>query len=224
MEDNKNNSNIQNSLTVNNKFEKTLAPVTFRDLILFKEEILQEMKIYQNKIDISISKNYEKSSQLLEISNNKLYNYETDKALFMKQIDFIEEKNKINSLIEEKDNEIKNQLMVNDLHINTCQKELDNACFKYDKIIVDNLLIPGLVGKGCKFPFFKEYINDIQVQINNAISQNKQNANNLTANKKNTNDKIHQLNTNIKKIEYDYKQFTNERTTFIEVKFNEMIV
>jgi len=213
----------KNSLSVSTRNDKSLSPVTLRDLILFKEDILKEMKIYQNKIDLSISKNYEKSTQLLEASNNKLYNYEIDKALFMKQMDFIEEKNKIISLIEEKDSEAKNQLMVNDLHINTCQKELDNACFKYDRIIVDNLLIPGLVGKGCKFPFFKEYINDIQGQINIAVSQNKQNANNLTANKTNTEEKIRQLNTKIKKLEYDSKQFTNEKSILLDNKFNQMI-
>ena len=217
MEENKKNSNF------NNNNETPLNPVTFRDLILFKEEILKEMKIYQNKIDNTISKNYEKSSKILEASNTKLYNYEVDKALFMKQIEFIEEKNKIISLIEEKNNEIKNNLMINDLHTNTCQKELDNACFKYDKVIVDNLLIPGIVGKGCKFPFFKEYINDIQCQINNAVSQNKQNANNLSMNKTNIDEKMRQLNTKIKKLEYESKQFTTEKTIFVENKFNQMI-
>ena len=207
----------------NNNNEKPLSPVTFRDLILFKEEILKEMKIYQNKIDNTITKNYENSTKLIELSNSKLYNYEIDKALFMKQIEFIEEKNKIISLIEEKNNELKNHLMVNDLHTDTCQKELDNACFKYDKVIVDNLLIPGLVGKGCKFPFFKEYINDIQGQIDIAVSQNKQNANNLSANKTNTDEKMRQINTKIKKLEYESKQFTTEKTILIENKFNEMI-
>ena len=202
---------------------KHISPVTLKDLILFKEEILKEMKEYQNKINISVSKNYEDFSKLLEVANNKLYNYETDKALFMKQIEFIEEKNKLLSSVDEKNGEIKNQLMVIELHLNNCQKELDDACFKYDKTIIDNLLIPGIVGKGCKFPYFKEYINDIQDQINLAISQNKQNANNLIANKQVVEGQIRQLNTKFKKLEYDSKQFTLEKTLLIENKFNQMI-
>ena len=214
------NNEISNSQ--NNIKAKNISPVIFNDLILFKEEILKEMKLYQNKINDTVSKNYEDFSKLLDVANNKLYNYETDKALFMKQIEFIEEKNKLLSSVDEKNNELKNQLMVIDLHLKTCQKELDDACFKYDKVIIDNLLIPGFVGKGCKFPYFKEYINDIQGQINIAVSQNQQNANNLTANKQIVEGQIRQLNTKFKKLEYDSKQFTIEKNLLIENKFNQM--
>ena len=223
MEEKKENPSIQrNSLTESTRVEKILAPVTLRDLMLFKEEVLKEMKIYQNKIDISISNNYEKCSQLLEASNKKLYNYETDKALFMKQIEFIEEKNKFLSVIDEKNNEIKNQLMVTDLHLKTCQKDIDNATFKYDKVIIDHLLIPSMVGIGCKFPYLKEYINDIQGQINMANINIRKNENNLTANKINTEGQIRNLNTKVKNLEYESKQFTNEKAILLDKKFSEM--
>jgi hypothetical protein len=139
------------SLPLSSK-EKPLSPVTLRDLFLFKDEVLKEMRDYQTKINQSISKNYEECKNLVEMSNNRLYNYEQDKASFMQQIQFIEEKNKIYDLVKEKDDFIKNQLNVNDLLIKTCQKELYDACFKYDRVIVNNLLIPGMVGAGCKFP------------------------------------------------------------------------
>ena len=224
MEEKKESISIKrNSLTESTRNEKILAPVTLRDLMLFKEEVLKEMKIYQNKIDISVSNNYEKCSQLLEASNKKLYNYETDKALFMKQIEFFEEKNKFLSVIDEKNKEIKNQLMVTDLHLKTCQKDLDNATFKYDKVIIDHLLIPSMVGIGCKFPYLKEYINDIQGQINMANIQIRKNENNLTANKISTEGQIRNLNTKIKNLEYESKQFTNEKTILLDKKFNQMI-
>ena len=203
--------------------ERMIVPITLRDLILFKEEVLKEMKVYQNKIDLSISKNYEKCEKILEASNSKLYNFETDKAAFMKQIEFIEEKNKILSIIDEKDSELKSQLNVSDLHISNCQKELDEACFKYDRTIVNNLLIPGIVGNGCKFPYFKEYINDIQNQINLAMSKIQQNMNNLTAHKSTYENQIRQMNTKIKKLELDSKQFTNEKFIALDNKFTQMI-
>ena len=223
MEENKDENNSIKKTAPNFPKEKSLSPVTLRDMILFKEDILKEMKIYESQTNISILKNFEKYNKLLEECNDKLYNYQRDNALFMRQLSFIEEKNKIMSLIEENNAEIKNKLMVNDFHIKNCQKELDDSCFKYDKVIVDNLLIPGLVGKGCKFLYFKEYINDIQSQINNAISQNKQNANNLNANKTTMDGQIKQLNTKIKKIEYDSKQFTTEKAIFLDNKYNQII-
>ena len=223
MEENKDKSHAKKMISESTRNERMIVPITLRDLILFKEEVLKEMKVYQNKIDQSISKNYEKCEKLLEASNSKLYNFETDKAAFMKQIEFIEEKNKILSIIDEKDSELKSQLNVSDLHINNCQKELDEACFKYDRTIVNNLLIPGIVGNGCKFPYFKEYINDIQNQINLAMSKIQQNMNNLTAHKSTYENQIRQMNTKIKKLELDSKQFTNEKFIALDNKFTQMI-
>ena len=223
MEENKDKSHAKKMISESTRNERMIVPVTLRDLILFKEEVLKEMKVYQNKIDQSISKNYEKCEKLLEASNSKLYNFETDKAAFMKQIEFIEEKNKILSIIDEKDSELKSQLNVSDLHINNCQKELDEACFKYDRTIVNNLLIPGIVGNGCKFPYFKEYINDIQNQINLAMSKIQQNMNSLTAHKSTYENQIRQMNTKIKKLELDSKQFTNEKFIALDNKFTQMI-
>jgi len=203
--------------------EKPLSPVTLRDLFLFKDEVLKEMRDYQSKINQSISKNFEEFKKLVEKSNDKLYNYEQDKASFMQQIQFVEEKNKIYDLIKEKVEYIKNQLNVNDLHIKNCQKELDDACFKYDRVIVNNLLIPGMVGAGCKFPYFKDYINDIQNQINNAVSQSKQINNNFTSFKSSANNQINQLNFKLKKLEIDSKQYTNEKTLSVEQKLDQNI-
>ena len=221
--ENKNNMDMpKKSLAFSSK-EKPLSPVTLRDLFLFKDEFLKEMRDYQSKINQSISKNYEECKKLVEMSNDKLYNYEQDKASFMKQIQFIEEKNKIYDLVKGKDDDIKNQLNVNDLLIKTCQKELYDACFKYDRVIVNNLLIPGMVGAGCKFPYFKDYINDIQNQINNAVSQSKQINNNFVSFKSTANNQINQLNFKLKKLEIDSKQYTNEKSLALDQKLDQSL-
>ena len=222
IEENKEFRRVHRKSVSNMPKELTLSPITMRDLLLFKEDILKEMKIYESNINLSITKNFEKYNKLLEDCNEKLYNYQRDNALFMKQITFIEEKDKIINLITEKNAENKNQCNVNDLLIRTCQKELENACFKYDKVIIENLLIPGIVGKSCKFPYLKDYLNDIQKQINNAISQNKQMTNNLSAYRTTIDGQIRQLNLKIKQLETESKQFTSEKTIYVDNKYNEI--
>ena len=221
--ENKHNMDMSKKSLAFSSKEKPLSPVTLRDLFLFKDEFLKEMRDYQSKINQSISKNYEECKKLVEMSNDKLYNYEQDKASFMKQIQFIEEKNKIYDLVKGKDDDIKNQLNVNDLLIKTCQKELYDACFKYDRVIVNNLLIPGMVGAGCKFPYFKDYINDIQNQINNAVSQSKQINNNFVSFKSTANNQINQLNFKLKKLEIDSKQYTNEKSLALDQKLDQSL-
>ena len=56
-------------------------------------------------------------------------------------------------------------LMTYDIRLTNISKELNAACFKYDKIIIDNLVIPGQVGEYCKFKSMKEYIIYLSDQI-----------------------------------------------------------
>ena len=219
MEENNKNKNNNKSASIN-----IINPViTMRDLLLFKEEMLKDMREYQSQINASLTKNYDKYNKLLETSNNKLNDYEKDNSLFMKQIEFIEEKNKIMSLIQEKEKDIKNQMNVNNLHINECQKQLDNSFFKYDKSILDNMIIPGVVGKGCKFLYLKDYIKDIQEQINNSALQNKKTYNIFNSYKTYTDGQLKQLNTKIKNLELESKQYTSEKTLALDKKFNQMM-
>ena len=199
--------------------DKLLNNATIRDLILFKEDILKEMRLYESKMKSSLN---DKFNKFVSEANEKLpVNNEDNAGLYMKNIKFIEEKNKIMGTISEKENNLNEKIMVNDLHINTCQKELNDAVFKYDRAILDNLLIPGLVGKGCKFPNFKEYMSNVQVQLNDAFSKLDFNGDNINKNRKNFENQINQANSKIKKLEYDSKQFTFEKTLDLENKFKQ---
>ena len=50
------------------------------------------------------------------------------------------------------------------------QKDLTSATNKFDKIFVDNLNLPGVIGSGnCKYKNIKEYI-DVQYHLNNLLT------------------------------------------------------
>ena len=205
-----NNDKIDKEITSlkNITNDKLLNQVTLRDLILFKEDILKEMRQNFSNIRTSLSDKFKK---FVEDANEKLPVDLSENSQFMKRIKFIEEKNKILSTLTEKETILNEKIMVNDLHINNCQKDLNDAIFKYDRAILNNLLIPGLVGQGCKFLNFRDYMADIQGQINNAFSKLDLNGNNIYQNKKSLEDEINKANTKIKNLEYDSKQFTFEK-------------
>ena len=64
------------------------------------------------------------------------------------------------------------------------RKDIEDYCYKYDKIISENLLVPGIIGKSCKFGNLKEYIVYNKEEMNNITLSNRQNANDLTVMKK----------------------------------------
>ena len=214
MEENNDNKDKEVTPLKNITDSKLLNQVTHRDLIFFKEDILKELRQYTSKINSSLS---EKFNKFVEDAYERLPDALTENGgLYMKNIKFIEEKNNILSTVSEKENFLNEKIMVNELHINNCQKELNDAVFKYDRAILDNLLIPGIVGKGCKFLNFKDYMIDVQGQINNAFSKLDFNLTNINKNRKNFEEKINQANSKIKNLDIELKQLISEKISVLE--------
>ena len=214
---------LQNSLNKSNKSStkeiKDTNPkmhqVTFQDLIIFKEDLLKELRNFRTKISNNFNNEFEKYSSLLQKANANLSIYEKDKSAYMSKVDFAEEKEKLIFELSNKDSELKNQVMINQLHISGCRKDIDDSCYKYDKIISDNLLVPGLVGKSCKFQNIREYILYNKEEINNALFANRQTGIDVNILKRKIDTISGQLTTKMKSLEY-------RLSNFITSKFNEI--
>ena len=206
----------------NSSLKNNLHQVTYQDLIIFKEDLLKEFRNYRTKISDNINLEFEKYSGLLEKSNQNLNYYEKDKSFFMSKIDFVQEKEKLFTEVINKTNELKNEVMVNQLHISNCRKDIDNSCYKYDKAIADNLLVPGIIGKSCKFQNLKEYIIYNKEEMNNAFFGNRQNATELNMLKKKVEANTGQLNTKIKSLEYRLSNFIATRYHELDDKFDRL--
>jgi hypothetical protein len=63
------------------------------------------------------------------------------------------------------------QINSHELRIANVTKSLQTSCYKYDKIFLDNLQIPGTIGDYCRFKNMKEYI-DVKI-INYSITSPK---------------------------------------------------
>ena len=207
-----------NNIKVNNKPNikpEIFSQVTQRDLRLFKEDFLQTIKEIKNEINMNISDKYEAFNKLIEESNQKLYNFESDKNRFIQKLNFLEEKNEILSKISQTTNDLKNELNVHLLHIQNCQKDLSNMGFKYDKIITSNLMIPGLIGPMCTFNNLSEYIlknRDVITDVKNDI-QSSGNEINLTKKK------LDELNNNYQNFK---KSIDPAYQAYIDLKMEEI--
>ena len=211
--------------TINNmKIDKNISlhQVTFQDLILFKEDILKELRNYKVKISNSVNNEFEKYSDLLEKSNRNLSYYEKDKSSFMSKIEFVQEKEKLFTEVVNKTSELRNEVQLNQVHISSCRKDLDNSCYKYDKIISENLFAPGLIGKACKFGNLKEYIINSNEVLNKEILGNRQNVNDINALKRKIDAIPTQINTINKTLEYRLSTFVTSKFHVLDDKFERL--
>ena len=199
-----------------------LHKVTYKDLILFKEEILKELRNYKKKISSNVNVELEKYKDILDKAKENLSFYEKDKSGYMSKLDFVQEKENLFAEFTNKNGDLKNQVMVNQLHLSLCRKDLDNACYKYDKIVSDNLLVPGIVGTSCKFQNLKEYIIFNKEELNNAFVGNRQNANDINLLKKKIDTTSTQINTKVKSMEYRLSNFMTSKYHELDGKFDRL--
>ena len=144
--------------------------VSLQNFILFKEEFLKYLGEFKKEINSNLEKDQNKYETFIE-NANKLISSLNIENTYITKLNFVEEKNEILSHINKREKDLGNQIMLNKLNLTTCQKDLSKSCFKYDKMITDNLLIPGMIGKSCKFPNLKEYLlKNLEEMLSNSKS------------------------------------------------------
>lgn len=135
------------------------------DFIFFQNEVLSDLK----KID---SKTNEKINQINNFITQQ--NVKTDikfKDLFTR-IELLssqiqEKKNSENTLniIQPIKQKIEENLSKLDVKVNLLEKDLNNACFKYDRIFSNNLTVPGVIGSSCPYETLRPFIEFVNMKI-----------------------------------------------------------
>ena len=128
------------------------------DDLHFKEEILKNIHDFEddllkkiNKKMIELNKDYKKCHDNLNIlsENNK----QLIDSLISKNINI----EKISSL-EQFRNKVEGMLITHEIRINNNIEDINLIKSKYDKALIENLLIPGYIGPKCQFKNIGEYI------------------------------------------------------------------
>jgi len=215
-----------NLKTISNKKhqkQEILSQVTRSDLLLFKEEILQTIKELKNELHNKIKEKLESYNKLVESSNQKLYNYELDKNTFLSNVTFAEEKNEILSEINKLKNELKTEINVNSLHIEKYQMDVSNMGYKYDRIVSNNLLVPGLIGPMCKFDNLKDYIINNSKEIPNLINNVSILKDDFKRIKKNISEFKEEYDKYLKTNETMHQEYVNSNIALLEAKIKSEI-
>ena len=126
---------------------KTIHKELTKQVLSIKDDISKKFYDYDNKMVNYLN---ELDSKINLMNEKYLYLLEE-----IKKINIEEEK--INSY----DNKLSNlQFLIaqHDIRINNLIKDLNDACYKYDIIFLNNLQVPGQIGDCCKFKNLKEYL------------------------------------------------------------------
>ena len=147
-----------------------MEEITRNDLIFFQNEVLKDMKLIENKINDKISaiSNTTKNSSL--ILEQKIENLKKKLDETIQTLDINNKIEKINDKFDKFKSKFEERILINNTKIASFERELSNACFKYDKIFLNNISSPGLIGDGCPFPTMRSFLEFSNNKIKEIIS------------------------------------------------------
>ena len=134
------------------KLVKNIISINFSD---FKESIYKENIQFQSKINNTI-KSY--SKQL-----NSLSNYE---RILVEQFSNIKNKIEKIDIFSDKLTKFEDKLTILEIRLNNLLRDYHESVTKYDDLFLDNMSVPGKIGKFCKFKNIREFLSFAFDKIN----------------------------------------------------------
>lgn len=139
---------------MNNNNNKTAT----NDLIYFENEILGDMKKLETKLNEKLNQTvsfvetqYEKYESKIKALANKV-------EVLSKQISEKDNTQKFENLLKNTQQNTHDLVTKIDIKLGILEKDFNNACFKYDKIFTNNLVIPGLIGDACPYESLRPFL------------------------------------------------------------------
>ena len=147
-----------------------MKEITRNDFNLFQDEMLGLIKKFDSKSTEKISlliSNIQKSELL---SEQKFENFKCEVQELLKNLETNKAILNLDDKIKELTKKIEELKSINNTKISNFERDLSNACFKYDKIFLNNISSPGLIGNGCPYPTMRAFLEYANNKIKEFIS------------------------------------------------------
>lgn len=196
-------------------------PITNLEFSKFKEEILSLISEKEINLNSKIEKYH---NQLFQVESN--YEKKTNN-ISQQYTDFTTTAANINNRLDRLNSyeafthKTNDQLISHEIRLTNLSKELQKAINKYDKIFLDNLVLPGYIGECCKFKNAKEFFNDTITQLSLLNTFKEKQTLDLKKYKERLETIIHNFNLQVENNTKANMKYTNEICERNERNFKE---
>ena len=197
--------------------------LSYKELIYFKEEIYHSLKELEKKIIEKLNDQIQFFNEKTEEVDKKLGEYKTQTKIYLTKEEFEEEKKEIINKINKKKS-YEEKFTSYEIQIDAIRKDLTDSCFKYDKIFIDQLTLPGIIGDGCKFKSIKDYIKQNIEDLSVINNTNQKTLSDIRINRAKFENRIKEFNYQIENVKQTLNHNLNLRIAQFEEKLNERFV
>ena len=140
--------------------------ITKSDMLFFQNEVFGDLKNIEASVNTKLSKLNENITNITKEYTQK-FDYFSNKIKDLLDIMSVNniDHEKVEELYRNKD-KIKDQITENKNRISQYKKILDSSLYKYDRAIIDNLELPGVIGHNCKFNNLRQFLDYTNVELN----------------------------------------------------------
>ena len=183
--------------------------VTKTDFIYFQNDILKDLK----NLEVAFNEKTEKIIKAVE--NNKSYadsNFTKYSLLISELSDKLgesEENSQVSNQLKTFQKKLEDLSINSRIKTNTLEKEINNMTVKYDKIFINNLVVPGLIGSSCPFPTLSSFVENVNKKINELVVEKKKQGMDLKTYKEKLESLIGMFNNRVNNSEEKFKEYCN---------------
>ena len=150
--------------------------VNRNDFLFFQNEVYKDLKELEFKLNEKLNTITSNINSNKEISDNNYQKFTEKISQMITMIETSEERLKIDEKISSFKKKIDDFIYMNKAKTTSIEKEIGKITFKYDKIFLDNLTVPGVIGTACPFQNLSSFIEFTNKKIKELlIEKNKQN-------------------------------------------------
>ena len=197
--------------------------VKISDLAFFKNEMLEDLKKLEKRLNEKMNSNI--NLFLENINTNKEIISDQNSKIFeiMNSITKLEEKLKLNSDISSVESKLEHLTSWNNSKFSSLEKEISDLNFSYNKMFVQNLTCPGLIGNHCQYSNSRVFFEFVDKRLKElAKSKDAQNKDNKMYKEK-LESLINQFKLEMNSIDPKISLHCNELLHKFELRNNEIL-
>jgi len=207
--------------------------VSRNDFLFFQNEVFHDMKNLEKNINEKINSMINSMNSYKDASDMNFKNFTEKISKMMGIIDSTDEKAKINTQLSSFQKQMDDISFLTKSRLNSFEKQISDISFKYDKIFLDNLTVPCIVGVSCPFKNMSAYIDYSYKKIKELITDKSKQNTDMKSYKERLEILIASFSTQIRGVQSkfgdycqncfkDYEKNNKERYDAFEEKLNAM--
>ncbi len=197
--------------------------VELNDFQFFKNEILSHLQQLDKSFSLKIQEQALKTSNIMNEMNEKINSLIEKNTFLSDTLSNIKFKAEKLDELDAYKKKSEQQILTHDISLKETIKDFSNLKYKYDKIFLDNLTIPGQIGQGAKYKNLGEFLSYMIQEMKNINYEKEQFKRDIKEIKQKSDNTVKEVKTIITNSQNVCNKYSDTKDSILNEKINSEI-